>query len=306
MKQPEFRNELAENYVKRKKIQDEELKMLTAGNKANSYSFVFFEGAQFCFVQLVKDLPYIPVVILTAIIGPWRLFKVVKKAYRYETPTHASAEIQAARQLSPKALVLTIKDWRAVVELVILIALPIRIAFLVTILSKNVFRSNKPSLVRKASDLPHPSLTKKTSSIKKRTQTQGTLLLTKRLDFHKCVHVTFIEFAKDLLVLPFGVAAIAIAPWRVITVFDILRSQVDRVPAIDKPTKITSRRLEVVNLLGQVLVKDVPCLLITLLLVVFVWRLPRTVQLYCRFLKREGQKAGEVTNLLITAINYHF
>lgn len=267
---------LATEAAKRKKELGNDEKQAYIDRKVKNIAFAVGGTCIFCFGQVVKDLPLIPVFLLGAVLGPWRLAPLFKTAYRYTEAKKVSYECDAGREELLKRFGLVLKDWRCVLELIILVLIPFRLPFLYVILKKNVFRDRYPA---------PPTLDKRSSSIieddgKSKVQAGQPPQPPARMNFHKCVHVTFKEFCKDLKYSPFAVLAVVIAPWRIVTLYQILKAQTERVPSRDNFKTIYSRREEVLTLFFTVLTTDVPCALITLALVLTVYRIPNVLRIY--------------------------
>lgn len=61
----------------------------------------------------------------------------------------------------------------------------------------------------------------------------------------KCIRIAFKELLKDLPFVVIGIIILTVAPWRIISIFKIFQSQLERIPGYDKSTAIVSKRKEV-------------------------------------------------------------
>ena len=84
--------------------------------------------------------------------------------------------------------------------------------------------------------------------------------------------------------MPFGLLAIVIAPWRIISIFRIIMSQIERVPAMETAKIIPSKRKELPKLLFTVLKLDLPCALMTVILSITLYRLPNVAKIYYKLI----------------------
>lgn len=295
IRRPDFRRFLAENYAKRKRFAKAEEKREYIDRLSGSFSFAVFEACKFCFVQVIKDLYVIPFFMLTVLIAPWRMVSLVKTAYRYADANKVSEEIALGRQDIFERLALGFMDWRTFVELVILIMLPYRLPFLIAILRKNVFRSEKEVLAAETKQSPTEDSSKSRSSGLSQNQQPKT----KRLTFHKCVHITFKEFCKDAIYLPFGILSVLLAPWRIITIYGIVKSQTERVPGWENYRKIHSKRGELVDLFMKVLTYDLLCEIMTLGLILTLYKIPTVLKIYnsCLKVMFSGSQKVRIPNL---------
>ena len=230
-------------------------------------------------MQGLADLYAIPFFILATVLSPWRMISLFKTVYRYGEAYKIKEEISFVRRDIFSRLELGVKDWRALIEIVILIALPYRLPFLVAILKKNVYYSENLE--------KEPSLEKQPKANGELAQVllKGSSRNAKRLNFHKCVHITFKEFCKDSIYVPFGILSVSLAPWRVITIYGILKSQIQRAPSSDDFKEIPSKRHELFELFVQVLTFDYPCAFMTLLLIFTMYKIPNVFRIYRSFLK---------------------
>ena len=120
-----------------------------------------------------------------------------------------------------------------------------------------------------------------------------------RFSLHTCVAVTFVELLKDIPMIPVAALLLVLGPWRIFNLFTIFFSQVNRVPTnAQRKYRITSRRLEIFNILFTVITYDYPCLLLTIILIGSIYKIFAVLRIYVNGLIKLCSKVGE------TLINY--
>ena len=137
---------------------------------------------------------------------PWRLIPILKGAFRYEE------KLLDSFFLYYKAVILNFQKGIAdyiyfSLSFTIIVTL-IRLPFLILMIQKNRDKKNGISI-------------------------------------KKCIRITFKELVKDLPFAFIGIINLIIAPWRIISIFKIFQSQLERIPGYDKSTAIVSKRKEV-------------------------------------------------------------
>ena len=247
----EFKKHLAEKYADKQQFPNDAARSRFIAKKAEDFTFTLFKICQFCFLEGTKDFYVVPFFILASIIAPWRVVSFIKLIYRYGEAHKIKEEITLARQDISRRLELGLTDWRTLIEIVILVVVPYRLPFLIAILKKNVFDSTNE----------------------------------KRLEFQHCVHATFKEFCKDIIYVPFGIFSLVLAPWRIITIYGILKSQAQRAPTSNDYNEIPSKRYELYELFVQVLTLDYPCAFMTLVLILTMYKIPKVFRIYRAFLR---------------------
>ena len=65
------------------------------------------------------------------------------------------------------------------------------------------------------------------------------------ISIKKCIRIAFKELIKDIPFAIIGIIILILAPWRIISIFKIFQSQLERIPGYDKSTAILSKRKEV-------------------------------------------------------------
>ena len=243
---------LAEKYARGRYFSRNEDKRQFIERKTQSLPFSLFKTCDFCVTQGIIDLQAVPFIILTMFVAPWRIIFFYKTVYRYGEAKNVATEIGLGRQEVLKQVALGLKDWRAYVQILILVMFPLRLPFLIAILKKNVFRPEN--------ELNH-------------------------LHFHKCVNITFKELCIDIIYLPFAILSIFLAPWRVITLYGIIRNQTQRVPSWENYKEIRSKKHEFYALFVRVLTFDISCAFMTLGLVLTVYKIRRVFKIYNACLK---------------------
>lgn len=197
----------------------------------------FLGGSLVLFTEWLKDLLYVPFVLLTP---PWRLIVWVREVYSVPFSLGQQKVHRRALLWSSRTGCLDVAS--ALASVVIVISLW-RLPFFVKLLRKNAH-------------LGQP----KTTEAKE------------YLSYHYCVLVTIREWAKDFPFLPVCVLLAVISPWRLPQIVTILTGSAERIPTIKAYKSISSQRLQLFRMVVSVLFFDYPALAMALVLIGTGWR----------------------------------
>ena len=194
--------------------------------------------------EWVKDLPYLLLALITPV---WRLYAW----FQLVSPQPFHLSQQAAHR---KALMWSSRtgclDILSLIASVLLIITLWRLVFFHRLLKKNA----------------HLGYRKSTKS-------------REYLSFQYCVLITFREWLKDLPYVPIGLLITVFAFWRLPQIVKILIGQKERIPTIKNYKSIASERQKLLKMLVSVVFFDYPTLVMTLVLIVTLWRAVATVSL---------------------------
>jgi len=276
---------------------------------AQSRSKTFGVIVLYCLGQLLKDLLVSPFFFILFTIVPWRSWLVIKQFYQYNCSCSISIQLKTQRKLIRKQVKLGLSDVYCALKLIIITITLIRIPFLVMIILKNRFPSKKIAETKAPLGVKFQSKRSHSGGVESKS-TLGTnnevIAVTKivveipqkapvvpavavpstKLSFKKCVRITFIELLKDLVMLPFGLLLIIIAPWRIFEAYSIYRSQIDRIPTYyNEKRVIPSRRRDIFDQLGSVFTVDFIGLLELIILVFSIYKIPAVCLIIFNYFK---------------------
>lgn len=223
-------------------------KDISARKDANSLLYrskwveYFFAGSLILFSEWVKDLFYIPFVLLTP---PWRLAVWIREVYTVPFSLAQQKVHRRALLWSSRTGCLDVVSAFASVVLVLSLW---RLPFFVKLLRRNAHLGYR-----------------KTTEAKE------------YLSYHYCVLVSIREWGKDLLFLPICVLLTVISPWRIPQIVTILTGSAERIPTIKTYKSISSQRLQLLRMVVSVLFFDYPALVMAILLIGTVWRAMYTI-----------------------------
>ena len=133
-----------------------------------------------------------------------------------------------------------------------------------------------------------------------------------RFSIHTCVAITFVELLKDIPMIPVAALLLVLGPWRILHLFTIFFSQVNRIPTnAQRKYRIASRRLEIFNILFTVITYDYPCLLLTIILIASIYKIFAVLRIYVNGVIKLCAKVGEILLIILKSFlyrmkKYHF
>lgn len=169
----------------------------------------------FCFINMLKDIPYIPIFFFVFLLMPWRFFTICMSKngiYMYEIEESLNDQITEFRKITlPSAFRKGCYDYISILALILLTITIIRLPFLYFLLRKNYGKE-------------------------------------KGLSVNKCIRIAFCEMIYDLPYFVLSIIIAVLAPWRIFSLIKIYKIQFERIPAYDdfeKSIEIVNKRDEI-------------------------------------------------------------
>lgn len=169
----------------------------------------------FCFINMLQDIPLIPIFISVFLLMPWRFFGICASKngiYMYEIEESLKDQIEEFRKTTlPSAFRKGFYDYISFFELLLITITLIRLPFLFFLIKKNYGKE-------------------------------------KGLNVNKCIRIAFYEMIYDLPYFVLSIIIALLAPWRIFSLVKIYKFQFERIPAYDyfeKSIEINNKRNEI-------------------------------------------------------------
>lgn len=238
---------------------------------ANKEILTYAGGIVFFFKHWVKDLPYVPLYLLS-LCTPWHSLKWTAAILKEPFVDSRQAD---HRHAIVKLMELTLYDLFTLLAAVLVSGTVWRLPFLITILKRNGHILVESNAVR----LLHP------------------------LSARECLIRTFKEFLKDLPFVPFALLIMVATPWRIPRVVNTLTGFSMVFPRDNNFKELMSRRQELLAIaLGKFIFDYLTILMIAVLLLTG-WRAVTTIKIFKYHVQRVWAGVAPKQSLIQKMLN---
>jgi hypothetical protein len=214
-----------------------------------------------CFVFMLKDLLYVPLILLGLVFGFWRIFGLFYDllSTKYNLEDSIKSQISSQRNKILDSFIQAFLDFLAILAFLSIFVTILRVPYLILVMIKNKFRNSCIGVLIFGERLHAENW-------------EG------ELETRRIILLVFVEMLYDIVFLAFGLILLVMAPWRIFTLWDIYAESYARIPIRinynNRPV-----RLNLSLVFKEVFVVDYLCFLECLVLILTVYKIPRLLMI---------------------------